>query len=40
MAVPEEAYIALFDPAHGRDLREEEAIVLLVYSAEEEDIIT
>ncbi len=39
LAVPEKAYIALFDPAHGRDLREEETIALLVYSAEEEVII-
>ena len=40
LAVPEEAYLVLFDPAHGRDLRDEEAIALLIYSAEEEVIVT
>ena len=39
LAVPTEAFETLFDPAHGRDLREEIAIHLLVYSAEMETIV-
>ena len=39
LAVPKDAFEALFDPAHGRDLREELAIYLLVYDAEKETIV-
>ena len=39
LAVPMEAFGALFDPAHSRDLRVELALTLLVYDAEEETIV-
>ena len=38
LAVPIEAFETMFDTARGRDLREELAIFLLVYDAEEEAI--
>jgi hypothetical protein len=39
LAVPNDAYYEVFDPAHGRDLRQELAVRLIVYEAEEETIL-
>ena len=39
LAVPNEAFETLFNPAHSRDLRAELALALLVYDAEEETIV-
>jgi hypothetical protein len=39
LAIPNDAFYEVFDPAHGRDLRQELEIRLMVYEAEEETIL-
>jgi hypothetical protein len=39
LAVPNDAFEAVFDPSHGRDLRAGLGIRLLVFEAEEEVIV-
>lgn len=39
LAVPDEAFDAIFDPADGRDVREEMGLRLIVFEAEKEEIL-